>query len=71
MTEEQLQAELASLHDKHLDAVTNVEGGRDAWVTLQYDKAFGMMNGSWNPSIAQNFLLNLQAELEHDSDGLT
>ena len=71
MTEDQFKTELTSLYDQYETVVTKVAGGRDEWVTLQYDKAFEMMSGSWNPAMAEDFVANLEAGLENHSDGLS
>ncbi len=70
MTEEEFKLELTNLYQQNEEVVTNVDGGQAGWTTTQYDKAFGLMNGAWNPSIAQDFLAQLAAQLDFQRDGL-
>lgn len=70
MAEEEFKLELTNLYQQHKDVVTETDGGQDGWVTIQYEKAFGLMNGAWNPGLAQDYLAQLSAQLDFQSDGL-
>lgn len=69
MTEDEFKNYLRDMYQQYGGSNINDVDGREAWVTAQYDRAFGVMNGAWNPAIAQDFLANLPpaAETSHIS----
>jgi len=68
MNEAQFQQELQRIYNSYPDQVTNLEGGFDVWAKMQYDNAFGLMNGMWNPAMAEQLLANLEISLKQSQE---